>query len=266
MYSQTESLATIHFTTLTQQPTPNPSPTPTPWPTPITPGAEWGQGEIGCTIELPHNTTYTTQYIRLQLWTGFHSFYSTGSYSIDGGPENFINWGVFEGATFNTTVHLTDGNHTIRLKVYGGGYDFAGFTTVLFNVNHTLPFIALETPKNQTYHNQTIDLNYTLVNGENSEAKYSLDNKENVTISNNLSAPQLGNLTDGKHQVVVYADDDFGNEYSTQTSFEVKTNPLTTTVTGIPAITIIVATLTSIIVALILLVFFKRRKSKTALS
>jgi hypothetical protein len=262
IFSTTESLATTHFTTVTQQLTPAQAPTPAP--TRITPGAEWGKGEIGCTIELPHNTTYTTQNVRLQLWTGIRCFYSTGSFSIDGGPETFINVGVFDGATFNTTVHLTDGNHTIRLKVYSGWNDFGGFTTVHFTVNHSLPFITLESPKNQTYRSQTIGLNYTLVNGENSEAKYCLDNKENVTVSNKLSAPQLGTLTDGTHHVVVYANDDFGNVYSTQTSFEVRSTPTAVEVAGIPVTILLVALLASIIVIITLLVFFKRRKSKSA--
>jgi hypothetical protein len=216
-----------------------------------------------CIIELPHNATYTTHNITLVLTTGCHCFYSFGRYSLDGGQEIGINAdGGYGTATFNTTVYLKDGNHTLHLEEYSPNLE--AFATVRFTVNTSLPFITLESPQNQIYHNSTIDLNYTLADKERLDAKYSLDNKENVTVSNKLSAPQLSNLTDGTHNLVVYAEDDFGNVYSVETSFEVNTNPLIAAVAGIPVVLLVFAILAPILIAVVLQVFFKRSKSKTA--
>jgi hypothetical protein len=234
-------------------------------------GAYWWDGyyDTGCAIELPHNTSYTTQHIELVLLTSA-SYYSS-SYSLDGGAEKTIRSNVFYGlsgeptavrVTFNTTVQLIDGNHTICLKMYIGS--MVRSATVHFTINASRPFIRLESPQNRTYHKPTIDLNYTFVDKERTEAKYSLDNKDNVTVSNQLSTPQLGNLTDGPHHIIIYAEDDFGNVYSAESSFEVKTSPLALTVAGIPVLIFLAAIIAPIAVALVLLIFFKRRKSKTA--
>jgi hypothetical protein len=213
-----------------------------------------------CIIKLPHNETYTTHNITLVLTTGCHCFYSFGRYSLDGEPETTINTdGGYGIATFNTTVYLKDGNHSLHLDEYS--LNLEASATVYFNVNTSLPFIALESPQNQIYHNSTIDLNYTLVDKERFEAKYSLDNKENLTVSNRPGVsekPQLGNLTDGTHHITVYAEDDFGNVYSKETSFEVKTNSLAGIPT-MPLLAIVALIITVLTISLIIYVFMKRR-------
>lgn len=206
--------------------------------------------------------TYTNNTIPISITTGDHQFPSTGYYSVDGGPEVKINEG---GGTFKTTLHLADGKHTIHARTVTVG---SASATTTFIINTTIPFITLESPQNQVYHNSTIDLTYTLVDKERIFATYNLDNKEIKRIANvplpipDTTTPKLSNLTDGTHHIVIYAEDDLGTLYSAETSFEIRTNPLVTTDGGITTLLVPVAILVPIIIVLtiILLIHFPKRK------
>ncbi len=68
------------------------------------------------------------------------------------------------------------------------------------------PLISIISPENKTYTTNT-DLKYT-TNEPTSWVGYSLDGQVNVTISGNMTIP---NLAEGPHTVVVYANDTIGN-------------------------------------------------------
>lgn len=84
---------------------------------------------------------------------------------------------------------------------------------------------------------------------------YSLDGKGNVTVAGNTT---LTGLSNGEHNVTVYANDTFGNVYSSQTiTFTVaKPSPnISFAVTGVAAAVVVVCGG--------LMVYFKKRKPST---
>jgi hypothetical protein len=148
------------------------------------------------------------------------------------------------------------------------------------------------------YNTSTVPLHFSLLNERlyNEyhiyQVTYNLDNKGNVTVRvlqpfppqfpEELTWFPLANLTNGQHNIVVYAQDDFGKGYLDQVGFEVKTsNPSlppsivpsatnqNTTFDNAPNSIILFAIVTLIIAILLTLVLgarFKRRKSKAQIS
>ena len=75
------------------------------------------------------------------------------------------------------------------------------------------PIIQITSPENETYNNVT--LNFT-VNRDTEWIGYSLDNHANVTI---LGETELLNLTQGAHNIILYANDSLGNMGSSSRIF-----------------------------------------------
>ncbi len=185
-------------------------------------------------IESPHSKTYTTNTIPLAITTGDHQFPSTGYYSVDGGPETKINENG-RTSTYKTTLHLLDGKHTIHVRTESVGSACADLS---FDINTKLSFITLKSPENKVYNRSTVPLEFTIVDESVYQIKYHLDDqKENVTVrviepdpthfNEDLFKYNIGNLTNGRHNLVVYATDDLINTFSDSISFEVNA-PLAT--------------------------------------
>jgi hypothetical protein len=80
---------------------------------------------------------------------------------------------------------------------------------------------------------------------------YSLDGRDNVTITGNTT---LSGLSNGLHNVTVYARDEFENTGASETiSFSIDV--------PFPATLVITSAAAVAIVGLVLLVYFKKRKS-----
>ena len=75
------------------------------------------------------------------------------------------------------------------------------------------PIIQITSPENQTYNKVT--LNFT-VNRDTEWMGYSLDNQANVTINEET---QLFNLSQGAHNIILYANDSLGNMGSSKRVF-----------------------------------------------
>ncbi len=82
------------------------------------------------------------------------------------------------------------------------------------------PIIQSTSPENETYNKVT--LNFT-VNRDTEWIGYSLDNRANVTI---LGETELLNLSQGQHNIILYANDSLGNMgYSNRVFFSIDTIP-----------------------------------------
>jgi parallel beta-helix repeat protein len=79
--------------------------------------------------------------------------------------------------------------------------------TVVIQEDTTPPTILILSPENKTYETQVIPLTFT-VNETISWGGYSLDSSTNITITGNTTLPSL---PDGKHNIVVFANDIVGN-------------------------------------------------------
>ena len=101
----------------------------------------------------------------------------------------------------------------------------------------TPPQISILSPENIAYNSSDISLNFT-VNKQTNWLGYSLDSKENVTIARNIT---LSALSNGTHNVTVYANDTYGNTGASKTIFFTVNEPpsVTATETGIAIATIV---------------------------
>jgi parallel beta-helix repeat protein len=79
--------------------------------------------------------------------------------------------------------------------------------------NTVPPTISVLSPVNQVYNESSVSLVFTVDKSVN-WAGYSLDGKQNVTITGNST---VANLTNGLHSITVYANGTFGNVGASQT-------------------------------------------------
>ena len=127
----------------------------------------------------------------------------------------------------------------------------------------TPPRLSVMSPLSKTYRNSNVSLAFSVavlspvktVNW----AGYSLDGEPNITIPISSAAANItiGNMTNGRHQITIYANDTYGNTAAPQTiNFTIaKPEPFPTmtvaTVLGAVAVIVVVA---------VLWVYFKKRK------
>lgn len=165
------------------------------------------------------------------------------------------------------------GKHWLNITANGGGgfrenetdYSFSLQRTisVKFSVS-TSPFISLRTNpiitfpsfQNATFTNSSFPLNFT-VDHPVSEMAYCLDGQDTVSTSGNTT---LTGLSNGQHNVTVYATDELGNVDASDTLFF---NVNAQEFPVVPFPTEIVAATSGASVAIIgigLLIYFKKRK------
>ena len=115
----------------------------------------------------------------------------------------------------------------------------------------TPPKIALLSPVNQVFNESTIPLIFT-VDKQVNWMGYSLDCQDNITVAGNAT---LSELTNGVHNITVYAEDTFGNEGASETIiFNIDVpEPFPTTL-------VLASVITVAVVSIGLLVYFKKRK------
>jgi len=143
----------------------------------------------------PKQTTYNQPDVPLNFT--LDQLPSTIRYSVDGARNITI-----EGNTILTG--LADGLHSVTVYVSNGDGDKISKT-----VNFTIavpPKITLLSPNNQTYVDSSMKLSFT-ANKPIDWVGYSLDGKQNVTITGNCPLP---NLSEGVHHILVYANGTYG--------------------------------------------------------
>lgn len=123
--------------------------------------------------------------------------------------------------------------------------------TISFTIDNIAPTIRMLTSENRTFETSNAPLNFT-IDESFSKIEYSLDGKSNVTTSGNTT---LTGLTNGYHNVTVYATDAAGNTGASETLFFAVNAPVTFPVVPAAAGAIAVA-----VAAGLLLTRRKRRK------
>jgi len=136
-------------------------------------------------------------------------------------------------------TNLADGIHTLEIHTYCDGWDLEGhglwerylpYETSSDLINFAVETFSLLSPENKTYNTSNIPLDFTV--GESvSQIAFSLDGKDNVTVSGNTT---IAGLPNGNHKIIVYATDAFGNTGASETvSFTVEV-PFPTTLVVAP--------------------------------
>jgi hypothetical protein len=186
----------------------------------------------------PLNRTYSSNSLTLNLTFGA----SIGlkylfNYDIDGKYKGSIPFVinnptethvVYKATGFVKLPELPDGSHRLSVYMVVIGYqsnkNLAYTGTVFFAINSTPLNVWGISLENMTYTAPDVPLNFT-VNENSCQLTYSLDGKENVTIAGNTT---LTGLSNGTHNLIVYARDDFGNIGSSkEVNFDISNLALT---------------------------------------
>ena len=197
------------------------------------------------------------------------------SYSLDRKPDISLSFHSDYGGP-KTTIFvsdvlcgLTDGEHTLLvhgLTEWGNTFN----SIVTFGVDTTTPVVSITSPQNVAYDGNDVPLTFTIEKPTSLDRpisldgsvptfakvlwiRYSLDGQNNLTIHGNTT---LTGLSNGAHNITIYAKDTYGNTGASQTVFfTTKTAPFPTltvaTVSGVSA---------TIVVSAALVVYFKKRK------
>jgi len=161
----------------------------------------------------PENTTYAADFIPLTFtvdettsWIG---------YSLDGQANETI--------TGNTTLSgLSDGAHILVIYANDTAGNMGSSDIIYFTIDTTPPSISIVSPENKTYATTNVPLTF-MIDESVSWMAYSLDNQANVTITGNTT---LSGLSEGSHNLVVYANDTANNNGSSNiVHFTIDTMP-----------------------------------------
>jgi len=173
-----------------------------------------------------------------------------GSINLTDIPEGPRWLEVYAVATgFAETRHEIKGIHCTTHYV---GYKISNSSVVKFTIDTTPPSISVLTMENKTYDTSDVPVSFT-VNEPVSQISYSLDGQNNGTTAGNTI---LTGLSEGAHNLTVYATDVAGNIGASETiTFTVAKppEPLPTTLVIAPPASVAV-------MGVGLLVYFKKRK------
>jgi len=173
-------------------------------------------------------------------------------------PEERTDFGV---AVINDTFYIVGGSnsssHSVGFSSFGPiktneQYFPIGYGTPdpSYVMEHTPPTISILSPLNQTYNNSSVSLIFTVDKAFNWTG-YSVDGKQNITITGNDT---MTNLANGLRSITVYANDTFGNMGASTINFTVAMQePFPTTVATVSGASLVV-----VIVGLV--IYYKKWK------
>ena len=171
---------------------------------------------------------------------------------------------------FSTTINLTgipDGRHTVRVYATERGqyeepdpgsagfltlyyvFEITGSSFVSFIIDTKPPKITVLSPENKVYDAADVPLEF-IVDDLASQLSYVLDGQESVAIDGNIT---LSGLSNGEHNITVYAQDMAGNVGASETIRLSVELPFPTTL-------VVASVITVTVVGIGLLVYFKKRK------
>lgn len=113
---------------------------------------------------------------------------------------------------------VPEGNHTITITAFASGFYHAYDTSfyrffinssssIYFTIDSSPPNIAIVSIEDKTYSTNELALNI-IISEDSSQITYSLDKERNITVSGNTT---LTGLSNGTHNITVYAMDEAGN-------------------------------------------------------
>jgi hypothetical protein len=165
-----------------------------------------------------------------------------------------------ENNLYEGKAHLTDlpqGAHNVTVweAVYQTMISYAWYigavlSTVSFNIDSIPPHITILSPEAKVYYTSDVPLDFT-VNKTFSQITYSLDGHENITAAGNMT---LTGLSNGAHNLTVYATDEAGNIGASQT--------IAFTIATFPTATVAVVLGTTVAIMLIAGLLFYQKKHK----
>jgi parallel beta-helix repeat protein len=124
----------------------------------------------------------------------------------DGYPSGGNYWSTYNGTDTNSdgigdTQYIIDKDNTDRYPLV------SPYSQNFIPIDKMPPTILVLSPENKEYYEKSIPLIFK-ISEQCSWIGYSLDRQSNITITGNTT---LKELSDGKHNLVVYAEDKYGN-------------------------------------------------------
>jgi hypothetical protein len=176
--------------------------------------------------------------------------------------------GVFaQGKAFSTNAslgNLTNGNHTLTVYAhYADGKEMSKSTEFTVDTNYKLPVwyppeIVLLSPQNQTYTSTEVPLTFA-TNETILYVNYVLDPLEGNGSQYLTGNTTLAGLSDGMHKLIVTVHTERG--IAQQSTFFTVSQE-TETRQPFPTVPVVVVSIVSVVVALGILVYLKRRKNQ----
>ena len=181
-----------------------------------------------------------------------------GSFSLDlsnvrGGNHSVTVYAVGVGYIETGTEYREENDVIVSYNHYDR-FHMTSYSTVSFIKDLVPPMVSVLSPQNTTYTAPDVKLDFTVNEGV-SQILYSLDNKENQTISGNAT---LAGLLNGEHSMTLYVADLAGNAVSSKTLFFNVNSP-----EPFPIVPVAIGIAISSIAGAGLLVYLKKRPSKT---
>jgi hypothetical protein len=163
---------------------------------------------------------------------------------------------------FSTVLNVSDlsnGQHKMEVtasftaninNLFVPTYDFSSEPVYFTVYNTPPPSVSIISLENKTYNEMDLSLIFA-VDKSTSWIAYSLDNQANVTISGNVTLPELSY---GSHRITVYANNSLGNMGASETIYFSISEPF-------PVAPVAAASVATVVVVGVgLLVYFKKRK------
>jgi hypothetical protein len=168
--------------------------------------------------------------------------------------------------SFNFSITgIPYGKHSLIITAFGSGGYAEGLTWYSFSKNSSssvnfvidkVPVVSFLSFENTTFNNSTIPLNF-LVDQPVSKVTYSLDGEKTVVINGNTT---LTGLSNGYHNVTLYATNEFENTGSSETvTFTIDYLPLGKE-EPFPSLIVAVFVVALIMLVASLLIYVKKRK------
>ena len=168
----------------------------------------------GTNIYAINNVSFTASWLQEKVIVYKYN-YSKSPISPDFWSYNETFWDMPDGEYSVVITTVGEGFYVESVNVLDGTFYFFDMTTISV-VNFTIatpPEVSILSPKNETYGSSEVPLKFA-VDKSFSKISYVLDYQDNMTINGNAT---LTGLSNGVHNVTVYAWDDAGNIGSSET-------------------------------------------------
>lgn len=210
----------------------------------------------------------TINYVRMAFYAGYRGDWETNYTSLFNSFSSY----TLTGSKEVTLTNVPEGNHTVVCSVGIWGkiltsafppnildkiqyFSFSNSTSVSFFVDTKAPKITDVTLDNKTYSSSNVTSSFMLSEPV-TKLWYSLDNQGNATISQNEL--NFTDLTNGVHNVTIFASDNAGNMGQSETAYFYVKLP-----EPFPIVSVAVASIVSIAIIVVagLLVYHKKHKN-----
>jgi hypothetical protein len=178
-------------------------------------------------------------------------FFETINFAgVPDGNHDLVIYAVESGRYITHRGPEGSGLNAISYAYYYLSFNITAAALVRFTVDATPPEVTIFQIENKTFSNSKVPLNFT-VSESVSRISYVLDGQNNSTLLGNMTLTELSN---GEHDLTVYAWDDAGNVGASETIYF--------TIESSPATMVIAPIALAAVIGMCLLIYVKKHQKK----